>query len=245
MAHNNKFKKLAILMTLFFSSVAFSSTVEPDPLECTDAEIAEYVDKSNITDRHNKLLVGYKEFEVAKNEVAVARMEASPNTSDLFKEDCWSMMGDSLKKEIQRQKEDIMAALENLEAFMSGGLDMSSIIKPAWEKIKEEMDTMICESMMSASEFIAEAENDFVNIGKDKFYKEFNEAGLNILTDSNKMDRFLTDITRKELNDKEGLLKWKNGQIDEDYFKNKLSQTTGDKKDQKLKSEIDDLFDGI
>jgi hypothetical protein len=244
MAHNNKLKKLALLITFCYSSVTFSSE-GVNPLECTDEEIAAYVDKSNITNRHNKMLVGYKEFEIAKNEVEIARIEASPNSSDLFKQDCWAMMGDSLKEEIQRQKDDIMDALESLDSFMSGGFDISSVISPAWDKIQEELDTMICESMMSASEFIAEAENDFVNIGKDKFYKEFNEAGLNIITDTNKMDSFLTNITRKELNDKEGLLKWKNGEIDTDYFNSKLEKTTGNQTDEKLKEEIEDLFDGI
>lgn len=237
-------KKLKFL-AFTISIVLAPSIANASSLECTDAEIEEYMDKTNIQDRKNKMSVDFKQFEHALREIKVAEIEASPNGDDLFQQDCLAVMGDDFKQIISDYKQDIKDMLNDLNSLASGGFDISALTDSAWEAIKEEFGKAICSSMTSVADFIEEAENDFTAEARRTYSKTVAENNIDILLDKSKMDKFLTDITRKELNDTEGLLRWKDGSIDKEYFKDKLTNTAGKQRDDKVREEIGDLFDGI
>ncbi len=237
-------KKLRFL-TFTISMVLAPSIAYSSSLECTDAEIEEYMDKTNIHDRKNKMSVDFKQFEHALREIKVAEIEASPNPDDLYQQDCFAVMGNDLKQIISDYKQDIKDMLNDLNSLASGGFDISALTDSAWEAIKEEFGKAICSSMTSVADFIEQAENDFTAEARSTYAKAIAENNIDILLDKSKMDKFLTDITRKELDDREGLLRWKNGEIDKEYFKDRLNTTAGRQRDDKVRKEISDLFDGI
>ena len=237
-------KKLRFL-TFTISMVLAPSIAYSSSLECTDAEIEEYMDKTNIHDRKNKMSVDFKQFEHALREIKVAEIEASPNPDDLYQQDCFAVMGNDLKQIISDYKQDIKDMLNDLNSLASGGFDISALTDSAWEAIKKEFGKAICSSMTSVADFIEQAENDFTAEARSTYAKAIAENNIDILLDKSKMDKFLTDITRKELDDREGLLRWKNGEIDKEYFKDRLNTTAGRQRDDKVRKEISDLFDGI
>jgi hypothetical protein len=238
-------KSIAVLVFITSTSIHASTTPDINALECTDAELAKYTDKSTV--KQPAVFVSMAEFETSHQEVKVKEIEMSPELKALFKEDCWAAMGKDMETWLKERKEKFNAAMDALKGLMQGGnpINYDALLESAWEKIKEEVEEAVCKAAKSVGEFAQEAEDSFIKAGQKEFSDRMRESGLDVLTDDSKMDAFLNKLTKEKLNDKEGLLKWKDGSIDKEHFKSKTQSSAGKKTDQKVHDEISNLFDGF
>lgn len=238
-------KSIALLLFITSTSINASTTPDINALECTDAEIAKYTDKSSV--KQPQIFISMAEFQTSHQEVKVKEIEMSPELKALFKEDCWAAMGKDMKDWLKERKEKFNAAMDALKGLMSGGnpIDYDALLESAWEKIQEKVEEAVCKAAKTVGEFAQEAENTVIKSAQKAYDDKMKETGLNVLTDQSKMDAFLNKLTKEKLNDKEGLLKWKDGSIDKDHFKNKTQSSAGKKTDKKVHDEISNLFDGF
>lgn len=242
-----KILPLSIVLSLFFSvnvsaddtATALKKTTTQDvsALTCTDEELGFYLNKEGIVDRVKLNNLSREEFRRA---YLSAKLEEAKQNGDV--QECLAAFGDNFMNDLAKLKQSIYDGVDDLNALLKGGFDTTGLFDGIWDKIKDKLSEELCNAKNSVKDSARESLEKSKKEAKNKYNKKLQDEGLDIFTEQRLMDEFLTDITRKELKDKMGLLKWKDGRIDEEYFKEKMQNNKKSKTEEAWNKEINNMF---
>jgi hypothetical protein len=236
----NNLKHISIVFMILFVGTtsaeldvdSSTSIKDASKFVCTDEEVEMYLSNEGIVDRSKNSKITANDFKDAYLQLKIEEAGKKGGVTD-----CLGVFSDTFFHEMTKIEEQVSAALDAVGDGLT--LDaMSEARKAIEKKIMDSLRNGLC----NVSEGIADGSNQIIESTTSNYNDSLSTDDLDFLLKEDSFKSWQLDQVTKKLIDEEGLLKWKNGEVDLEKVKENVNKTFKSERDKAWEDELEKLL---